>query len=203
MRFVYSSLIAAVIVLSPALVRAQMSDSLDINAQAGVVEPSGEGWVIISADSINFFYLPGANLRKLEARLRYRDVPITQEFRAFLSNSSLSIEERLAARLEIILLRVKQILGMDPKGFSVKIWVFKTRQDLDNEYTRMFNSPSRLKSFYVHKVKGIFSNEQDFLDSVIAHELGHAVIDHYFLVPPPPAMAELMACYVDAHLDQY
>ncbi len=66
----------------------------------------------------------------------------------------------------------------------------------------MFTTRTNFKSFYIHSFESIFTNEQDFIDSVIAHELGHAVIDHYFAVPPPSQMAELMATYVDSHLDQ-
>jgi Zn-dependent peptidase ImmA (M78 family) len=37
---------------------------------------------------------------------------------------------------------------------------------------------------------------------VIAHELGHAVCDHYFLVIPPEKVREMLASYVDAHLEE-
>ena len=35
---------------------------------------------------------------------------------------------------------------------------------------------------------------------ILAHEMAHAVIDHYFGVKPPKATAEILAQYVDAHI---
>ncbi len=166
------------------------------------MEPPTDGWISIQGDSITVWYLPSANIRKLEARLRERDVPMHQEYRMLLSNRSLSMEDRLKARIEIILLRVEDILGMDPKDFHVKIRIFKTRQEMNDAYAWMFNQQANFKSFYMHYFRSIYTNEQDFLDSVMAHELGHAVIDHYFSLPPPSRMAELMATYVDAHLEE-
>lgn len=185
----------------PNIAAAQSNDSIVVNS-AATQEPSTEGWISIKGDSVTFWYLPGANLRKLEARLRMRDVPMNQEYRMLLSNRSLSMEDRLKARIEIILLRVKDILGMDPKDFHIKIRVFKTRQEMNDAYALMFNDSVNFRSFYMHYFKSVYTNEQDFVDSVMAHELGHAVIDHYFSVPPPTKMAELMAIYVDSHLEQ-
>ena len=197
------SLVFVLLVFVPVLSAAQTSDSIDAASSVDVSEPSTEGWLVITGSIINFYYLPDANLRKLEARLRTRSVPMSQGFRMLLSNRYLTTEEKIAARLQIILLRVKNILGMDPLNMHIKMQVFKTRHDLDWAYEQMFHSPTNFKSFYMHHFESIFSNEQDFIDSVIAHELGHAVIDHYFAVAPPSQMAELMATYVDAHLDEY
>lgn len=185
----------------PPIVSAQINDSITVSS-AATMEPPTDGWISIQGDSITVWYLPSANIRKLEARLRERDVPMHQEYRMLLSNRSLSMEDRLKARIEIILLRVEDILGMDPKNLHVKIRIFKTRHEMNDAYAWMFDQQANFKSFYMHYFRSIYTNEQDFLDSVMAHELGHAVIDHYFSLPPPSRMAELMATYVDAHLEE-
>jgi predicted Zn-dependent protease len=48
----------------------------------------------------------------------------------------------------------------------------------------------------------IYTSEQDISDSVIAHEIGHAVVDHFFTVKPPEKIGEMLAQYVDVHLGQ-
>jgi len=185
----------------PNIVAAQSNDSIVVSS-ASVEEPTTDGMISIQGDSVTVWYLPDANVRRLEARLRERDVPMNQEYRMLLSNRSLSMEDRLKVRIEIILLRVEAILGMDPKELHVKVRIFKNRKDMNDAYAWMFNEQANFKSFYIHYFKSVYTNEQDFLDSVMAHELGHAVIDHYFSVPPPSRMAELMATYVDAHLEE-
>ncbi|MEH0019750.1 MAG: hypothetical protein V6Z89_08855 [Desulfobacter sp.] len=37
---------------------------------------------------------------------------------------------------------------------------------------------------------------------MLAHEIAHAVVDHYLDVRPPRATAEILARYVDAHLNE-
>ena len=38
------------------------------------------------------------------------------------------------------------------------------------------------------------------LANIIAHEMGHAIVDHYFAAIPPEKIRELLASYVDLHL---
>ena len=43
---------------------------------------------------------------------------------------------------------------------------------------------------------------QDVHAGMLAHELAHAIIDHYLTVRPPAQTAEILARYVDSHLDR-
>ena len=36
--------------------------------------------------------------------------------------------------------------------------------------------------------------------STLAHEMGHAVIDHYFVIRPPSKVAEMLCEYVDKEI---
>src|SRR5262249_10804931 len=66
-------LLAFGVLVFPVLAIAQTNDAVEVNGS--VAEPSLQGFLMITADSISFYYLPDANLKKLEARLRYRDTP--------------------------------------------------------------------------------------------------------------------------------
>jgi hypothetical protein len=111
-------------------------------------------------------------------------------------------EERLASGLDIIMRRVKQVLDMRPAMPRVKIVIFGGRADLEGEYSSIFGtSGSGIRSFYVHKYGTIYTSEETVSDSVMAHEMAHAVVDNYFSVVPPKKLAEIMASYVDVHLD--
>jgi hypothetical protein len=43
-------------------------------------------------------------------------------------------------------------------------------------------------------------NVNDLHEGMLAHELAHAIVDHYLLVRPPRPTAEIIARYVDSHL---
>lgn len=159
-------------------------------------------WLTFKDSQITLTYQPDINLRKLEARLRSRYFSVSAMEKDLFANPAYGIENRISARLESILQKVKQVLAMNPPLMNLKIKVFKNRNELNDEYFRIFNSNPHYKSFYVHGLETIYTSMQDVTDSVIAHEMSHAVIDHYFNVAPPPKVAELLAVYVDSHLER-
>lgn len=162
----------------------------------------GQVWSVINAGNISFYHWPEANLKSIEARLRSRYTPLSAEYKSLLSTPALPIETRISARLHVLLERAQAVLGMEVQIPHLDIKVFKTRKDLADEVVRLTGVPKDYRSFYVHDLKSIYISDPDFIDSVIAHELGHAIIDHYFSVPPPPQVAELLATYVDEHLER-
>ena len=46
----------------------------------------------------------------------------------------------------------------------------------------------------------IYVNVDDTQEEILAHEMAHAIIDHYLLVRPPAAAAEILARYVHTHI---
>jgi hypothetical protein len=159
------------------------------------------GWIEIKGDSVSVYYLPGANLRKIERRLRSRYLPVAPLYRDLFENKKYPIESRISARLQFILQRVEDILNMKPAGMKVRVNVYNLRRDMQVDQRELL-AGREFRSFYVHDLRTVFTSEQDIIDSVIAHEFGHAVIDSYFAVPPPEKVAELLATFVDEHLER-
>jgi hypothetical protein len=160
------------------------------------------GWIIIKGDTISVYYLPGAKLKKIESRLRSRNLPLARQYRDLFTNKAYSIETRISARLEFLLKRVKDVLEMHPLIPYLDIKIFHSRDELQERYRQVAMGNENYKSFYVHDLSAIFTSEKDIIDSIIAHEMAHAVIDYYFLVPPPAMAAELLATHVDEHLER-
>jgi predicted metalloprotease len=55
-------------------------------------------------------------------------------------------------------------------------------------------------AFYSLSKKTIWISVDDANLHVLAHEIGHAVVDHYFKVRPPYNIHELMAQFVEKHI---
>jgi hypothetical protein len=159
-------------------------------------------WVTYKDSQIILSYPADINLKKLEGRLRSRWFSVSVVERDLFTNPSYSTEQRIIARLESILSRVKQILGMYPPVMELKIKIFRNRSELNREYCAIFGAVENYKSFYVHGLRTIYTSMQDVSDSVISHEMAHAVIDNYFNVIPPEKTAEFLAVYVDSHLER-
>lgn len=109
--------------------------------------------------------------------------------------------EKIAYMLDRLLKRTKEILGMWPENFNLEIKIYKDRDQLNEEYSRIFGTKPDYKAFYIYKYNTIYTSEEDISDSVVSHEMGHAVVDHYFSAIPPAQVREVLAEYVDLHLE--
>lgn len=172
----------------------------DVSTNINSEEAASE-WASYKNSQITFSYASDINLRKLEARLRTRYFSVSAVERDLFTNSSYDIEKRIISRLESILLRTEQILAMYPPAMELKIKIFRNREELSSEHLRLLGSAQRYKSFYIHGFETIYTSMQDISDSVLSHEMAHAVVDHFFKVIPPEKTAELLATYVDSHLE--
>jgi len=140
------------------------------------------------------FYAPDVSLKRIDRQLRKRAFFFGQV-------SGDTIEEKIASRLDQLSDRAKQILDMRPRMPKITIRIFSDREGVEKEYEKLFHVKRDMKSFYVHKYSIIYTSEEDLSDSVVIHEMGHAVIDNYFSSVPPPKVAEILASFVDVHLD--
>ena len=52
----------------------------------------------------------------------------------------------------------------------------------------------------VFKINTLFTSEEKVSANVLAHEIAHCIVDHYFSVIPPTKVAEMIAQYADAHI---
>ena len=110
-------------------------------------------------------------------------------------------DEKIAYRLNLLFDRVKAILGMYPAEISFKIKIFKDSQMAYDKFFEITKRKLKVKAFYSRKDKVMYTSESDISDSVIAHEMAHAICDHYFVVKPPVSAEEILARHVDAHLE--
>lgn len=166
--------------------------------EAAKAQPAGElaEWKTVKSDNFTVYYRPDVDLERIESSLRKRTY-----YLGGAAGKDAGVEERVARRLDLLLKRAKELLGMYWKLPHFDIRIFKDRDELSGEYTKIFGARQEYKSFYVHKYKTIYTSEEDISDSVMVHEMGHAVIDHYFAVVPPPKVSEILASYVDMHLE--
>jgi hypothetical protein len=158
-------------------------------------------WQEYKGDRVILVCSPDVNLRRLEGRLRSRWFTVSAAERDLFTNPAYSVDQRILARLESILLRVEQVLGMDLPSLTLRVKVYATRDALTTECLRLYGTAECYRSFYVHGLETIYTSVQDVTDSQIAHEMAHAVIDNYFKVIPPERTAEFLATYVDSHLE--
>jgi len=152
----------------------------------------------IKTTSFTIFYEPDVNLKTIRSKLNRR--------RFYISGSKKpgkldSVEEKISYRLNMLFARVKETLDMYPINIHCKVKIFKSRKKVQNEFKKYANRKAKVKSFYLHRYKTIYMSQDDISDSVMAHEMAHFIIDHYFMIRPPEKVNEMLAIYADSHLD--
>ncbi|MCF8125584.1 MAG: hypothetical protein K9J51_05100 [Desulfotignum sp.] len=105
-----------------------------------------------------------------------------------------------AQKVDALFEKARDILGMHGFVNQIKIRVYKNKEQLDKAYYDIYQSRSDSRAWYTHTKLTIYVQLHDLHDGMLAHELAHAVIDHYLMVPPPARTAEILARYVDTHL---
>jgi len=157
-----------------------------------------EGWLSFQTAYLTVYYKPEVNLKRVLGRLSGRGLPSYSNIPTY---TLTGIEAKVAYRLDVIFMRVRDILGMYPDNAEIKIKIYKNRRDINTELSFFNQTDEACKSFYIYRLNTIYASEQDMTDSMIAHEMAHAVVDNYFSTTPPVKMAEILATNVDVRLD--
>ncbi|MDD5680174.1 MAG: hypothetical protein PHI59_02915 [Candidatus Omnitrophica bacterium] len=164
------------------------------------VDSGTQDWTVIKS---SYAVIDVQNAVDLKSAARKIDVDFARydpvEKKIFLERG-ISDAEQLANRIDILVRKAKNILDMHPQGFKINIKIYDNQDELNDAYKEIFAEEASYKAFYVHKFKTVYISLNNLSESVLAHEIGHSIIDSYFTVPPPPKIRELLACYVDLHL---
>jgi hypothetical protein len=172
------------------------SEGLSPNGPEGNIE----NWTVVESSYATIFVKRAMDLGSIVRRIDVsfaRYDPIEEQF---FFNKGISDEERLANEIDVIVRKAKKILDMYPQEFHINIRIYESDEELWDIYEGIFNERQEHKAFYIHKFRTIYISLPNISESVLAHEIGHSIIDSYFTVLPPDKIRELLSCYVDVHL---
>lgn len=153
----------------------------------------------IEGKYITVYYPSGIDAARLVEQLNIR--PSDKIITGQSLKSGNSYEEELAQTLDTLFIKVSDLLDMHLYSLKINIKIFKTDADLANAYSRFFNSNlGGRRSFYAYDFDSIYVSEAAFQSGIIGHEMSHAIISHYFVIPTPVKMQEVLSMYVEYNL---
>jgi len=146
--------------------------------------------------------------------IRYNDHQLLEEFEKkirpgsfsramnsiFLGEKLVPKDASLGELLDALFKRVQQILDMPLPSLRVQIQLLKDQKDVSWTWASITGKPTKAPAFYWKKTNTIYLQPQEISTGILAHEMGHAVIDHYFVIRPPPKIAEMLCQYVDKEI---
>ncbi len=109
-------------------------------------------------------------------------------------------ESKLAAKCDLIFRRAEEVLDMYPPGIHTNVRIAMDRSDIKETHAERFGYGTKAVSYYIFENNTIYATVKDISESVLAHEMAHCIIDHYFRVRPPRKIEELLAMHADTHL---
>ncbi len=113
----------------------------------------------------------------------------------------------LGRHLDMLFLRVQNILNMPRPKLRVKVKLYSRQEDVYKVFVNEHGGPnatqkrlgvdSDLPAFYVKKSNTIHIATDSLNRGMLAHEMAHCITSNYFVINIPTNMAELMSQYVD------
>lgn len=119
---------------------------------------------------------------------------------SLMAGKSAPYEVGLGDMLDTLFIRVCDILDMHIYSFQGTIKVCENRAHLERIYKDMFGRELNTISFYVNDLNTIYITPDNFKREILGHEMAHAVMSRYFVVPPPVKIHEVLAMYVEYQL---
>ena len=120
----------------------------------------------------------------------------------FLVGTVTASDERLGKVIDRLFQRVQMILDMPQPRLKIHIQIYQNQKELSEVYGMITGKPTELPAFYLKKTNTIYLHTEKLSTGILAHEMAHAVIDHYFIVGLPRKIAELLSQYVDRQISR-
>lgn len=133
----------------------------------------------------------GKTFKTKYTTVHYQDEKDMNDFLWRLSGNRLELPQDISMAsngIDMVVERVKTILGM---------WVARLNMNI---YLHRKPLNENKAAYYDNKTGAIHVYIENASDGVFAHEVAHAVINKYFVSPPPSQVQEILTRYVDKYL---
>jgi len=147
---------------------------------------------IIQYETIN-------DLKKFDGEIDYSTGEFTLKS-LFSASDSKDQAGSIKKKVDLLFERVQEILDMRRSTRKVIINLYPNKKRLHEAYVNITGTKCHIRSWYLYESNTIYTNKDDVHAGMLAHEMAHSIIDHYFSARPPRATAEILARYVDKHL---
>lgn len=154
-----------------------------------------ENWRRIDSRCCTIFLHPDVEIKKVN-----REISTWRIRPRIKVPDGTSAEGEMAAKFDTLFRRAQEILDMYPPGVHTTVKILEDKQDIQGIHVKQFGYGTKAIAFYLFEKNTIYAARKDLSERVLAHEMGHCIIDHYFRVRPPRKIEELLASQVDTQL---
>lgn len=113
---------------------------------------------------------------------------------------SITYKDEIKNKVDVLVERVETILEMFPNEVNFKIALLSSDDEVQTIFKEKYERTVDYIAFYSPKDKTIFLSVEDIDIGVLAHEFAHVILDMYYGIPTPSKLHEILAQYVETHL---
>lgn len=111
-----------------------------------------------------------------------------------------TVEDEVLAKLDTLIEKAEVVLDMFPNNMHIHVVLLEDSDDVSAVYKQKYHKKVNHIAYYSLSEDTIYISVDDAGLRVLAHELGHAIVDHYFKIRPPYNIHELMAQFTEKHI---
>lgn len=137
-----------------------------------------------------------------EDQLRRFNKEISLGSLSFLLKGRMSIttEDEVKNKIDVIIERAEAILEMFPGKLKFTISLQSSDSEVQGIFRNRYGKDVDYIAFYSPRDETIFVSVKDIELGILAHEIAHVIIDHYYGIATPAKIHEVLAQYVETHL---
>ncbi|MDB4349534.1 hypothetical protein OAA99_01110 [Omnitrophica bacterium] len=109
----------------------------------------------------------------------------------------------LPNQLDTLFLAASEIMDIHLKKFKCDVKICKDASSLSTVAYKLFGQEIQPGGFYVLALDTVYIDAKNININMLGHEFSHAIQTHYFVVPPPEKIQEVLAAYVEYELRKY
>ncbi len=111
-----------------------------------------------------------------------------------------TVEDEILAKVDLIIEKAEVVLDMFPNGLHITLVLLPDQSDVVRVYKSKYGKNVDHIAYYSLSEKTIYISVDDTSLRVLAHEVGHAIVDHFYKVRTPYTIHELMAQFTERHI---
>ncbi len=109
--------------------------------------------------------------------------------------------KELRGKVDDIFRKTRYLLGMRSQEIRVNINLYPDQRALNKAYLKLCGGEEKFVAFYVYRLNTIFITAENINGGILAHEMTHCFVNHYFTKQRPPRrIGELLGQHVSLHL---
>lgn len=132
-----------------------------------------------------------------------KEIYLTRQLRLMLRNKKMfTIQDEVKGKVDLVVEKIESVLEMFPDVLSFNMNVLASAGEVQDVYMAKYGRRVDHIAYYSLKEKTIYISTEDASLPVMAHEIAHAVVDHYYKTPTPSKIHEVLAQYAEKYVSE-